>query len=643
MSILVLHVLALSSIPGILPQERHASVPIAPDAIYIGRSGGAASLSVIDLNGFGGGSGAPFFDFACPIGVSKTDFPNNPNVFLQGALLLPPLFLGASSLAGGSDGVFTLALSAELEDQLLRGGLGSVDDLALGHSLDALYAADASTCPTIANPCAARALKLFEPVLGGPNTLRPAQPGEPPLVSISGGENPISWAPHPNPPPVALTGACTSAETLGSEPTSVDTAVVNLLAPGPNYLGDPALCIPPTNLLVQEQNAFFQGPSPAAAAGACSSYAFRQQVGHFLYVVDRAAGEIAVVHSNRMLVLDRIRVPDPTRLAMSPNLDLLAVTSQATDAVLFVDVDPLSPTFHQVVKTTQVGDRPFGIAWESGNEDVLVCCEGAGSVSVISAASLDVRKTLSNLLTSPFEVVATPRQQGFGLNRNVYYAWILSRNGELALFESGPDGPGGWGYDDVIGVAPFQLARAAALQADPLLLEGGVWVAHEDPLDPATGLPSGIGGPAAARVTLAAAVHGQQTLAPGSLPNMRDLTFVLAASLDETVLSGTASDLAFDDQRNLGSLPNYVTPFSAGTPLAMNGKSLVKVVPGLGIENVNEPRFLFLAVPRSSAGSGVVDVIDLQTLERADTNPFQPGVQSIPARGARVLMDYFRQ
>ena len=76
----------------------------------------------------------------------------------------------------------------------------------------------------------------------------------------------------------------------------------------------------------------------------------------------------------------------------------------------------------------------------------------------------------------------------------------------------------------------------------------------------------------------------------------------------------------------------------------MNGKSLVKAIPGTGgFENVSEPRYLFLAVPRSSEGQGVVDVIDLSTFQRVDTDVFQLGVQSVPARGARVLMDYFRQ
>jgi hypothetical protein len=37
----------------------------------------------------------------------------------------------------------------------------------------------------------------------------------------------------------------------------------------------------------------------------------------------------------------------------------------------------------------------------------------------------------------------------------VYFAWILNRSGKLALFESGPGGVNGWGYDDVIGVAPM--------------------------------------------------------------------------------------------------------------------------------------------------------------------------------------------
>jgi len=45
------------------------------------------------------------------------------------------------------------------------------------------------------------------------------------------------------------------------------------------------------------------------------------------------------------------------------------------------------------------------------------------------------------------------------------------------------------------------------------------------------------------------------------------------------------------------------------------------------------PAFLFLAVPSSSEGPGVVDVIDLAGLRRTDTDAYLPGIQSIPRRG----------
>ena len=52
---------------------------------------------------------------------------------------------------------------------------------------------------------------------------------------------------------------------------------------------------------------------------------------------------------------------------------------------------------------------------------------------------------------------------------------------------------------------------------------------------------------------------------------------------------------------------------------------------------------MFLTVPNSSEGPGVIDTIDLATLQRFDTDPFLSGVQSIPAAGALGVMDYFRQ
>jgi hypothetical protein len=60
--------------------------------------------------------------------------------------------------------------------------------------------------------------------------------------------------------------------------------------------------------------------------------------------------------------------------------------------------------------------------------------------------------------------------------------------------------------------------------------------------------------------------------------------------------------------------------------------------------NASETTYLFLAVPNPVGGTGVVDVILLDgTFGRVDTNPFQPGVQSIPAPDVQVVSSYFRQ
>jgi hypothetical protein len=58
---------------------------------------------------------------------------------------------------------------------------------------------------------------------------------------------------------------------------------------------------------------------------------------------------------------------------------------------------------------------------------------------VISAFTFNVRKTVQSHLNLPFDVVITQRQAGFGFLRNVYFAWILNRNGDLTIFESGPN------------------------------------------------------------------------------------------------------------------------------------------------------------------------------------------------------------
>ena len=62
------------------------------------------------------------------------------------------------------------------------------------------------------------------------------------------------------------------------------------------------------------------------------------------------------------------------------------------------------------------------------------------------------------------------------------------------------------------------------------------------------------------------------------------------------------------------------------------------------VRSTNSPAYMFLAIRTPSPGvPGGVDVIRLLDGQRLDTNLFRPGVQSIPARGAGIVMDYFRQ
>src|SRR6185503_7084569 len=79
------------------------NAPVAPDAIYVGRMGMNRGISVIDLNGFGQSTGNPTYDPTYQtFAEGNSNFPNNPNVKLQGSLLYPPLAPGTSTVDGGS-------------------------------------------------------------------------------------------------------------------------------------------------------------------------------------------------------------------------------------------------------------------------------------------------------------------------------------------------------------------------------------------------------------------------------------------------------------------------------------------------------------------------------------------------------------
>ncbi len=644
-----------------------ANVPVTPDAVYAGRAGATPGLSVIDLNGFGQSTGNPIYDDSfSSFERGNSNFPNNPNVKLQGNLLKPSLQAGECTVDGGSAGVFTLTLDSNLTEVLARAPIiTAVGDMMLGHALDSSFnnAPAPYGCQSGGgNLCAQDGLKQIQVIHGGPATLTPPRL-LPSLIlnTVTGGENIVSWAPHPNPPAITFPPLCVWPFLGTEEPTSIDVtfppdiavpALNNWLSPGDPF-GDPngeqsGIPVPPSGLLTTEQNAWFDGPPlPQLAIAGCQQYKIRQQVGNFLYVLDRSRGEVVVLNSNRMMVIDRIIVPDPTELAIGPNLDLLAISNQQVDLVTFIDIDPASASFHTIVHQVVVGDRPRGIAWEPGNEDILVCNEGDSSMSIISAFSLEVRKVVDSNLSEPFALAVTPRQTTFGFFRNVYFAFIMNRNGRIAIFESGPNEVNGWGYDDVIGTAPQSFQSPKAIQPDHQYLAGGVWVCHEGPIniqDQTSGSPNV---PAVSNLVVNSAITGTLPLNVQSvmIPNFRDMSLEVRVSLGPEQLTGIPVDMAFDNLRNFGGLPNLGSVFSAGVPAPLNGKSLVRTVGAVGPMGANQCQYLFVAVPNpTSASEGNVDVIDISGgYTRVDTNAHDAGIQSIRIEDVDVLMDYFRQ
>jgi len=636
------------------------NAPVAPDAIYIGRFGSKPGITVIDLNGFGQSTGNPTYNLLTPIVEGNSNFPNNVNVAIQGSLMIPPLSPGQCTINGGSRGVFTTTTDSNLNDLLATSPiLESVGDMMLGHALDSSFnnGPPPFGCQSGGgNICAQGGLKQLAPVVSNQNTLGPSQAGQ--FGSLApGGENLISWAPHPNPPPLIFPPLCVTPFIGGQEPTSINSTLPpppvsvgaglqNLLVPGAFPLGVPSQGLPPSGLLVKEANMFFLGPSPPQTQiSLCQPFQIRQQIGHYMYVIDRVASEIVVLNSNRFTLIERIVLPDPTSMSMSPNLDFIAVTNQNSDLVSFVDINPASSTFHTIVKSVKVGASPRGIAWETGNEDILVCNEASGSVSIISAFDFEVRKTITNQLKTPFEVCTSPRQTLFGYLRDVYYGYILDRDGSVALYESGPNGVNGWGYDDVVGKPTMKFNKPKAIQADYNSLFGGCWIVHEDQIKK-DGTPTGKKGGAVSNLVLESATFGKLYLGASINPQLRDINFAVPVSVGSDQLTGLPVDIAFDNQMNFGGLPTYQSPqFAAGQPISINGKSLVRAGTfGIGVNNTCESVFMFLAVPNSSEGTGSVDVVRVDSGGiRFDTNPFDPGVQSIPAPGASILMDYFRQ
>jgi len=592
---------------------------VAPEAIYVGRRA-PACLSIIDLNGLGQGTGDP----------ASTRFPRNPNVGRPG--VTPPLAPGTSSLDAGSAGVLTLTRDAggevgvvplpwsrprqaraalEAPDNNIAGGpfwssrqrrhqplglrppaamrdrLGLVGDIHIGQPLDLVYN----------NAATNRSATSL-------NQVNPA------TMSITPG-NTISVAPHPNPPRLLRSS-------LAGEEPSVTTSVP---VPGRVTTSSPP-CLPsPINLLVvgnpfdpinpglfgARYDGVFYGPNPPplVAVPYCP-FTSRQQVGHFLYVVDRARREVQVANSNRMTVLASIPLPDPYSAAMAPNLRLLAVTNFQTGTVSFVDTDPLSPNFHRVLGQVAVGRGPTGCAWQPEGEDLLVCNSLEDTVSIISGFTFQVRRVLRNVFRSPMEVAVSARQYQVGLNSLTYFALIQNGDGSLVAYESGP---APIGLDGTFPL-PLTVPSGMVVKARSSVVRPEFFVATRNAL-----------GLAEVDVLEVYRVTNQWSMR---------VTARYGGQPGGDRFSGNAiADLAFDECDNDGASPDVPSPIPGLVYARHSGKGLLKQS-ATGTIPAHRSLLAFVAC----SDTGKVDVMELNTgriLARVD------------APGVSVLSHYWRQ
>ena len=600
------------------------NAPVSPGAIYLASNGGGTSggIRVLDLDGYGQGTGDPTHNAVNPLfdvgDISK--FPFNPNVSSpQAQFMFPPLSADNTTIAGGSEGVFTLTKDSSLSTQLVSPETsGTVADMAIGHPLDLVF-------------------NNFDCLSGGQNLCANAAFQLNPLnVSVSPG-NSISHSPHPNPPRIRLAPSCFAPLIQTEEPTFGQANggnATNLLQPG-NAFGNLGTGAPPTGLLTNSLSyAGFWGPSPPSTG--CPQFTLRQQVGHFLYVLDSSGDQVVVLNSNRMTVIENIPVGDPRDMAISPDMNLLAVSNKGVNTITIIDTDPNSPTFHTVIKTipliddlnNRIGVGPTEVVWQPDDEDILVICESSNSMAIVSSGDLEVRKIIPGVF-QPKLLMVSNRDSNFGFQTGLYYAFVIGQDGTTTIFESGPDGIQGIGFDDFVGIPALQgqsgFAGAAAIQPNPNSSFHSAYIAYRKN-----------GQAAVADLFLKDAPVGTRQLAVNGFlpdPNFRSKEFTVEREYIGSFSSSSILDIAVDDLTNVGG--TLAPMLTSGTVRIVqhSAKALVRRNPDpnvVGVLNVSEPQYLFAA-----NANGKVDVIDMMT--------GQPAISAREVPGVAVLASYWRQ
>lgn len=186
-------------------------------------------------------------------------------------------------------------------------------------------------------------------------------------------------------------------------------------------------------------------------------YQSRQQIGNFLFMTDGVSKKVYALNSNTMEILEELSLPDPYGLALTPDNELLFVTNEGDNTVSVVDADPVSSSFMQEIKRIAVGFGPRGIAVCPDKEDAFVLNFLGNTITVISVQSLTPRKVLNSAeINRPFDIALGMRETSAanvpGFQSGTFHGFISNFGADNVLvYESGPDGLAGIGFDNIIG------------------------------------------------------------------------------------------------------------------------------------------------------------------------------------------------
>jgi YVTN family beta-propeller protein len=515
------------------PGGRYVNAPVSPNALYY--SMGPKGIGVVDLDGNGFTTNHP--EFSRPALVTSMRFYQKNgnaglgmgNSYAYGAKANPGSYVGLGAQTPvpginegsgnknnpGIDGFETVVRDSNGSAQLFPDPLNTEDffkvnitDIELGDFLDTVYF-DHN------NRWAKNSFHVSFASAG--------------LFVGKYKNNIIDTPPTPNPPPLTLPVGMRAVDVilddtgmieegvlvimgkevfafpiqsdpnfqLQSAPLPLDTSFVHLMpAQAAGTKTDQPF--PPNPFL------FFQsflmdyvntGPlAESSTIGTGYFYGSRQQIGNFLFAADKSNNQVKVLNSNSMDVITSLSgFSAPDSLAVSPDLQTLYVTNSGSGFLSVFNVDPRTDGFLSHIADVPVGNQPRGLCVQPDYEDIMVCNWGDSSISIVNAADNTVRKTVSSLVKKPWDAVAGPRQASFGFNTQVYHAYISNHGGNnVLIFESGPSGLGGVGYDDILDPVPstgfggekfLPIEKPRGLCWDPHfvagnVLSGGVFVAH---------------------------------------------------------------------------------------------------------------------------------------------------------------------